>query len=563
LVCIAFSVPFLLPFHRWPIQSFYQEWLAGLFLTIAFCALAWSRRAGLMHMPVPAFLPFGLVVLLGIQGVIGKTSYEQAILVTLYLCFAIASCTVGFQLRVLLGSRCFSTYAAWVLLAGAVLTAIAALLQIYGVRAYGAVMPLLVPRVYGNLGQWNHLADYVSLGVVSAVYLTAQRTIPPWMAGGILLLLLVVLNLSGTRMVWIYLIAAGALGWAFSFKTGTRQLRDVRHWMAMCLAAFIVVQIISSLLAVDAHLNTVGARTLTESAGFQTRTRMWLAATMMATDSPLFGVGSGNYAWHLVQLSPRLPAGLDMGVTDNAHNVFFHVAAEFGLPGVLLCAGVAVWWLHEQLKADLTLERWWIIATIVIIAAHSLVEYPLWYSYFLCVFAVNVGASSERTLCFKSMHLNRLAIAAATVLAVWAFVVLLIDYRKVEQLPRGASETTKPIAPLSELVMAAYQRSVFAPIVELGLSRAMLLDDSDLEAKLQLNEKVMRQLPVPDVVYRHSLLLVLAGENQAAKDQWRLAAAAYPREEEFMLRELRELNSHEQGRYSELLEYAASISGGS
>ncbi|KPK31757.1 MAG: hypothetical protein AMJ66_07955, partial [Betaproteobacteria bacterium SG8_40] len=72
------------------------------------------------------------------------------------------------------------------------------------------------------------------------------------------------------------------------------------------------------------------------------------------------------------------------------------------------------------------------------------------------------------------------------------------------------------------------QTSLFGHLVELGLSRTIALDQQALEAKLELNGRVLRAFPAPDVAFRQSALYALHGDLASAYRQWDLAAAAYP-----------------------------------
>src|SRR5690606_32076970 len=76
---------------------------------------------------------------------------------------------------------------------------------------------------------------------------------------------------------------------------------------------------------------------------------------------------------------------------EHAHNIFIHLLAETGIAGaLLLLAGVWAWLRGFQWR-NITPEGWWLLALLAIIGIHSLLEYPLWYAYFLGPVALLLG----------------------------------------------------------------------------------------------------------------------------------------------------------------------------
>jgi hypothetical protein len=56
----------------------------------------------------------------------------------------------------------------------------------------------------------------------------------------------------------------------------------------------------------------------------------------------------------------------------------------------------------------------------------------------------------------------------------------------------------------------------------------IVADRSNLKAKLALNTRVLRLIPVPEIAYRQVLLLALSGEREAALLQLDRAVAVFP-----------------------------------
>jgi O-antigen ligase len=553
--------PFLLPVHRYPVQSFYQEWLAMALGSTAFIALGAASRQQRIEAPRVVLLPLGLCVLLVIQIAAGRLAYwQEGVLGGLYMLWAGAVATLGYGLRRRIGWSAFAALVSWVLFLGALATALLAALQLAGWSAGDWVMPLASTRVYGNLGQPNHFADYVSLGLISIVYLTVTARLPKAAAAAAVVFFLAILTFSASRAVWIYLAAAVLLAWYSHIRMAGPQSRAALSWMLGAAAAMVLLQVAAYVASANwAHIGeTVGTRVLRETTGVAARLRHVEATWMMLRDAPLLGIGFGSYAWHLFALAPELPPNPDLGVVDHAHNIVLQILSEFGLPGAVVGLAVCWLWLEAQRTSRWDIERWWVVALLATVAAHSFLEYPLWYAYFLGVFALALGASDERAWRFASPSLDRTAFAAAVALAVWTLTTVLVDYRRLEGLARAASESLAVAEERRAIAVTLHRSSLFTPLVEFGLSRAIPLEPHALSDKITVNGRAMRYLPAADMVFRQAALLALAGRNQEAFRMWDAGVAAYPSQAGAVAARLRVIARDSQPGLGPLVEYAAS-----
>jgi len=414
--------------------------------------------------------------------------------------------------------------------------------------------------VYGNLGQPNHFADYVSLGLVSIVYLTATARLPRPAAAAAALFFLAILTFSASRAVWIYLTAAVALGARWHIRAPGPQSRAVLRWTLGLLVAMILLQVAAHFASANwtGFTETVGTRLLRETGGVAARLRYFEATWMMLQGAPLLGVGFESYAWRHFLLAPWLPPHPDLGVVDHAHNIALQILSEFGLPGAALALAAGWLWLAPQRSARWDGERWWVWALLATLLAHSLLEYPLWYAYFLGIFALALGASDEVAWRFGSPSLDRIAFAAVLAVAAWTLVTVLFDYRRLEDLARTGPESAARTEELRSTAMALHRSSLFAHLVEFGLSRSIRLEPQGLADKIAVNGRAMRYLPTADMVFRHSALLALAGSRDEAFRMWDLGAAAYPVQAPIVAAQLREMAAQNQPGLNPLVEYAAS-----
>ena len=96
------------------------------------------------------------------------------------------------------------------------------------------------------------------------------------------------------------------------------------------------------------------------------------------------GFGEFNFAWTLTAFPTRPTAFF-----DHTHNLLLQLAVELGLPAAALVTGLLGWagWRSgvqaHRATGDLGLIARAGSVLVLIAGLHSLVEYPLWYAYFL------------------------------------------------------------------------------------------------------------------------------------------------------------------------------------
>jgi O-antigen ligase/polysaccharide polymerase Wzy-like membrane protein len=225
-----------------------------------------------------------------------------------------------------------------------------------------------------------------------------------------------------------------------------------------------------------------------------------------------------------------------------------------------------VLWAVSLWRQPRSAATWWIWAFALVIAVHSMLEYPLWYTFFLGAAAVMVGMGDGRTIklsLFRDRSGRWLLIALLA--TGWLVLGQLVrDYLFLENFLafryRYMHATAEVNRQAKDLLLAIHRGSLLAPYVELGLSRAISVDSERLEDKLKVNGRAMQLFPTDDMVYREAMLLGLHGDNAQARLQWNLAAASYPDEEERALRVVKHRVADGSTQLAPLLEYARSRS---
>ena len=321
-------------------------------------------------------------------------------------------------------------------------------------------------RAVGNLRQPNHLSSLLLWAVITAVWLGETQVIKRSLAWGasLLFIFVVVLSASRTGAVGTLLLA----GWGIVDRRLSPSMRRLL-WAAP--VAFAVFWVGNAAWADYSH-HVFGGETRFSGAGDVSSSRfgIWSNTLTLIRMHPWLGVGFGefNFAWTLTPF-PHRPVAF----FDHTHNLVLQLAVELGIPLASVALVLLGWSFFAAFRAarspgdgnDAAFEAPMLRAAFMVvfmIAVHSMLEYPLWYAYFLLPTAFALG------LCLGPRSTTPLSASTATP----ASQAMLAK-------PVGGSGTsrTRPLLIASMLLFAAgvytvydYLRVVviFAPPLDAG-----------------------------------------------------------------------------------------------
>ncbi|MDP2143776.1 MAG: Wzy polymerase domain-containing protein [Gallionella sp.] len=570
LVGLMWVFPFLHYVHRYPLTTFYQEWWSALLgvaaLTLLVGRAYWQRP----EIPRIAQLPVGLAAIALLQLALGKMAYfDQALLYTLYLLFAALLMMLGAWLRDIFGFARLAQVLAICLLIGAEISAAIGVLQHF--RWHTPFDSVIVAKVssdvFGNLAQRNHFADYIALGLISLGLLFQQHGLKGRYAALLALPLLLAMTLSGSRSTWLYLLLMSALAAWWGWRDAAQ--RPLLRYSLSLLAGFGAMHMVVQLPFMAGAGSSVDTmqRMFGEDASGGIRLYLWRESWLIFGQSPWMGVGFGQFAWHHLQMLPVLQPGNIQGLYNNAHNLVFQLAVETGISGLLLLFVSLGMWLNGLRRAPRDAAHWWGYAALGVLAIHSLLEYPLWYTYFVAVASILLGALDETRYRLQLRSVGRLSVAAMLLLGLLTLLQLRTSYVQLEQVlrMRPAASTSSGQASAADSgvfermrdgLVAIHGGSLLSPYAELFMSSMIEIGEDRKRDKLELNTRVMRFVPIGHVVYRQSLLLALNDMPQQAQTVLEQALWSYPGEFAATRKRLTELAEKEPGRYAALLEFA-------
>lgn len=528
------ALPFLQPRHFYPLPLFYSEWLAVFLGLAALCVLLLPGSAKDLDLPWIALTPLALIGILLLHLVLLKAAYpQQIVLAMLYLLWAAGLILLGGYLRREIGLAAISDTLAWFVVAGGLLNAAAGILQHYEIRGFlePVIASKIGARAYGNLVQANHFTDQIALALASLSFLCARRRIPVVVAGLLACVLLFVMSLGGSVSAWLYLVAIAAFA---ALLYARAQQGDHRRLLIFCLLlfpGFALAQGLAQLSwgASPAPFITPSERLFEPVNGIGPRLQLWGDAWRMFLESPLLGVGFGQFAWQHFLLAATLDSPPLAAHANHAHNIFLHLLAETGLLGAgTLLAGVGIW-LWGLRRLTLGLDSWWLLAMLAVLGVHSMLEYPLWYAYFLGMASILLGAGESRFFPLKAPRAARAGLAVLIAAGWISAVSLLRNYYVLETslFPRSRTAGEAELERVHHDLMSIHG-SLLTPYVELAFARALDLDRQNLAQKIEFSGRVMRFAPTAVIAYQHAALLALSGDQSQAVRYLDQAVASYP-----------------------------------
>jgi O-antigen ligase len=541
LIGLMFLLPFINMYHQLPIPSFYSEWIAGALGLAAVAPMLSTALRTETRIPQISLVFLGLTVILGMQWAIGMLhSAQYALLIASYLIWAFLLTLVGSHLRQELGwYKLVNTLAFFLVVAGIINGGIV-VLQIVK-RTGGAIpfMPYL--ESYGAISQPNHFADFTALAIASLIYLYIKGRFSTVFFTLILVWFLLMLAASGSRSSWLYLIATTILALVMQVKSmqQNRNSASTRNLVYICLVtlpAFALIHLFTNYIAPDGLFNLSTDRIVnginidTPSA----RLQIWYDSLRLFWQSPWLGIGAGeiNIASFLLLDTPSSLAY--KSIFEHAHNLFLHLLTEMGIGAFLIVLACLAIWIYKFKWRELNPETWWLISLLAILGIHSMLEYPLWYAYFLGIAAILLGAGDEKIITINTSkissklieRLTHSGLAIVLLLGALNLGTMLIGHMKVENSIYQSANAD--VNKQKEELDWVYRYTLLSPYAELMYAVSMVPDQNNIDHQFALNQSAMNFRPFSKIAYQQVLFLKLKGDSLNARKLLKRTLMVYP-----------------------------------
>jgi O-antigen ligase len=327
----------------------------------------------------------------------------------------------------------------------------------------------------GNMRQPNHLSSLLVWALVAAIWLIERSALQRWLGSVLVLLFVFVIMLSGSRT------GAFSVGLLVVWGLADRRLsRNTRILLIVSLVAYGVFWLaVSAWADYGHHVVRAESRFSTKGDISSSRGKIWSNTLALIRMHPWAGVGFGefNFAWTLTPF-PNRPVAF----FDHTHNILLQFAVELGLPLaglVTLLMAYALYCAWRNAARDPTRRA--ALVMVLMILLHSMLEYPLWYAYFLLpaafAFGICLGPSDdERARAAPTARPGTRPLLIASMLMMLGGVASVADYRSAVVIyapPEDAPPLAQRIRDGQRSVLFAHQADYAAATTAAQPSDAM------------------------------------------------------------------------------------------
>ena len=302
------------------------------------------------------------------------------------------------------GEKAFRAFCIGLVVAG-ITSSVIGLVQVFAPNlpdGNWVALSAIAGRATGNLRQPNHLSSLLLWSIVATVWLGETEPVYRKATAVTAVVFIYVVVLSASR--------TGALGMLTLAVWGLLDRRLSRHARALLiLAPFIYGACWWGMTEwANASHHLFGGQTRFGGSGDISSSRfgIWSNTLALIKSHPWFGVGFGefNFAWTLTPFPGR-----PVAFFDHTHNIVLNFLVELGIPLAIVVLSLMVFALSKALQNAVTdgrepaadgaikvpMQRAAFVI-VIMVAVHSMLEYPLWYSYFLLPTAFAFGLCLER-----------------------------------------------------------------------------------------------------------------------------------------------------------------------
>lgn len=507
LVCLLCAL--LLPNHYLPWLAAYSEFL--VFLSVLLLGFFFACYS----VPLPRSVIFLLLCL-----VIPILQWSFGAIIFFGDAFIASSYLFAFACAVMIGNaiainpiikQVSINYFAATILVAAVVSAWIALRQ--WLLLSGSIWVVDLPpggRPFANLGQPNHLATLLSLGLAAVLYFYEKRYLGRIAGAFLTFFLLVGLALTQSRTPWVGAIC-GLIWWVWQGRRIPLRL----SWKLYVGWLLVYVIVLVSLPSIVEFLGLAPGADLLDRAQAAHRLDIWRQMLSAVVQGPLWGYGWTQVSMAQIAVALQHPIFMRM---DNSHNIVLDLILWNGpLLGGLIVVTNGLWLTRIALRTR-TLEGTLALLAAGFVLVHGMFEYPLEYAYFLLPVGLLLGLAEGEAFTCRKKIVHRWLLMGTLVIFAGLLSWVWYEYRIIEEEHRlmrfERSNLGGPIEPnvISEVILLTQLKEhiLFARTIPLkGMDRT----------RLEWMQSIAHRYPYPYNLYKSSLALSLNGyPDLAAKE---------------------------------------------
>ena len=262
-------------------------------------------------------------------------------------------------------------------------------------------------RAYANLGQPNQLGTLLVWGVLSCGWTFLRGRIRLPVAVAWCMFLLAGITLTHSRTAALTLMVLVVLLWWWRRMWSVPQAR----WIIAGLTVWIIFLYLAVPFIPTPPTPRLAVDMVGKFAG-ESRPALWAMFLDATLQRPWAGYGWTQVSFAQMTVSAAHPAMI--GKTfSHAHNLFIDFVLFMGWPLGLLASLTLAAWMWRQFRRTATAQDGVLLAAVIVVGIHAMLELPLHYAYFLLPTGLVVGILNVR---------NRMPVVVQT--PRWVYAVL-------------------------------------------------------------------------------------------------------------------------------------------
>lgn len=519
-LAVILTIGFLLPNHYSPWLSFHQEFSAALAFAPLLTLSVWRK----VKPPILMWFAVGVALFVTLQYLAGQLAFStDAWMAILYLLGFALAINAGTQLSGDINTKHSEQqplrplFYLWCCLLVAAILSVGIAAHQWLIPQYQGIYIAEIPpgaRPFANLAQPNQLASLLLLGIAGLIFLWESRKISNSLALILALWLNWGLVMTGSRsvlLVFLWLLPA------YFFLRKQAGLRLPTTAPLAFYAAYFALTWLWPIANEQLLLETSRDTAVDRMGSADIRKVLWLQMLDAVSRAPWLGWGWGQIG------SAQTATALDHSAThhffDSAHNLFLDLALWAGLPVAILSAIVLGGWSWRQVRAVRSPQAWASLMGVGFIFSHAMVEYPLYYTYFLLPIGFLMGALSGlnhheappnrragwefiSVLCFFAIT------AVLSVRVAWEYLPFEADWQlmRFQEARIGSRALTEP--PPAVILTSLHEFLRWSRV-----EPTMGMPPQDIEQMRKISERYAYAAPM----YRLALSEALNGHADAAK----------------------------------------------
>lgn len=433
LACIALLliVPFAISWHYAVYSSLYQDFVV-VALGLMVVLLATITKSLRTSVPSVSYVLLAMAGYWLLQPLLTDVVYSDSNIkaAIIFMLFA----AVAWSIHSVIGRAQLITVIAWSLLIGASVQALIVVLQAAGVSL--SIIGLFDISANGGLegqfGQRNLLAHYLCWGIISGGYLSARGKPSVYLSVALTMMIAIILGLINSRSIVLY--GSALLILAIIQTLYQRKTSPTSVWLITISALILIPQLLMPVILSAFSISTEsGLQRVLSSGTDMARWYEMKKAFLGSLQAPLFGHGWNastfqSFFWDMqVVPAEHFHSGQ---IAEHSHNIITELLVEMGVVGTLLVVLGTIWSIIPLVRSSFTLENCFILALLSVTALHSMVEFPLWHTYFLLAVVIFLSAAPSKRAEKTVGSVYQLTILVTTLACLSVVSFFMVIYQK-------------------------------------------------------------------------------------------------------------------------------------